>query len=201
MKISKIKNTGPACLPLYSDMALLFSDPNTGRSWAEDAPLKIGVLAIRGPQQCLASWSPTAEYLTRQVAGRRFVIVPLAHDQIYSRVQNGEVDFILANSATLCGAGVLVSSQSHRNAERAACQRCVHPLRRRHFLPQRSKRDPQPERSQRANPSWRFLNPRWADGSWPGGNSKKTGSIRTATLKHFASTKPTTGSWLRCATG
>jgi len=51
----------------------------------------------------LASWSPTAEYLTRQVAGRRFVIVPLAHDQIDPRVQAGEVDFILANSAIYVG--------------------------------------------------------------------------------------------------
>ncbi|MCB2148621.1 MAG: response regulator [Deltaproteobacteria bacterium] len=84
-------------------MTLLVGCLNAGPSWSEEAPFKIGVLAIRGPQQCLASWSPTADYLTRQVAGRRFVIVPLAHDQIYPRVQAGEVDFILANSAFYVG--------------------------------------------------------------------------------------------------
>ena len=84
-------------------VALLFSCLNAGQSWSEEVPLKIGVLAIRGPQQCSVSWSPTAEYLTRQIAGRRFVIVPLAHDQIYPSVQAGEVDFILANSAFYVG--------------------------------------------------------------------------------------------------
>ena len=103
MKILKNKNYGRCLFAVALGLALLFSDPDTGRSWAEDAPIKIGVLAIRGPQQCLASWSPTAEYLTRQVAGRRFVIVPLAHDQIDPRVQAGEVDFILANSAIYVG--------------------------------------------------------------------------------------------------
>ena len=84
-------------------VTLLVSCLNTGQSWSEEVPFKIGVLAIRGPQQCLANWSPTAEYLTRQIPGRRFAIVPLAHDQIYPRVEAGEVDFVLANSAFYVG--------------------------------------------------------------------------------------------------
>ncbi len=103
MKIFANKKYGTCLFYVTLSMALFFSNPNTRRAWAEDAPVKIGVLAIRGPQQCLASWSPTAEYLTRQVAGRRFVIVPLAHNQIDPRVQAGEVDFILANSAIYVG--------------------------------------------------------------------------------------------------
>ncbi len=85
-------------------MALLFGHPLAGRA-AEDgrALLKIGVLAVRGSRQCLDSWSPTADYLTRQVAGHRFVIVPLSHDEIYPRVQKDEVDFILTNSAYYVG--------------------------------------------------------------------------------------------------
>jgi signal transduction histidine kinase/DNA-binding response OmpR family regulator/HPt (histidine-containing phosphotransfer) domain-containing protein len=86
-------------LIVFVMMALLGNPPNTGYAWAGEAPLTIGVLAIRGPQQCLDSWSPTADYLTRQVAGRRFIILPLAHERIYASVQKGEVDFILANSA------------------------------------------------------------------------------------------------------
>jgi two-component system, sensor histidine kinase and response regulator len=73
------------------------------QSWAENAPLKIGVLAIRGGDQCLKSWSPTAEYLTRQIPDQRFIIVPLTHDQIYPTVKNGAVDFILTNSAFYVG--------------------------------------------------------------------------------------------------
>ncbi len=94
---------GPGWFLLVLGMALFFCASQAGKARAEETPLKIGVLAIRGPQQCLTSWSPTAEYLTRQVADRRFVIVPLAHDQIYPGVQKGEVDFILVNSALYVG--------------------------------------------------------------------------------------------------
>ena len=82
---------------------LLFGHAGAGSAGTENPPLKIGVLAVRGAQQCLDSWSPTADYLTRQIAGHRFVIVPLAYRQIYSRVERAEVDFILANSAIYVG--------------------------------------------------------------------------------------------------
>ncbi len=84
-------------LALACAQALWFS------AWAQEAPLRIGVLAIRGPHQCLNSWSPTADYLTRHVPGRRFVIVPLTHEQIHSHVETGEVDFILSNPAYYVG--------------------------------------------------------------------------------------------------
>ena len=66
-------------------------------------PLKIGVLATRGPEQCLESWNPTADYLTRRIPGQRFAIVPLTHDQVYPAVETGAVDFILVNSALYVG--------------------------------------------------------------------------------------------------
>ncbi len=64
---------------------------------ATDKQVKIGVLAVRGAEQCLRQWSPTADYLGHEVPGFAFTIVPLAHDQIISSVQKAEVDFILAN--------------------------------------------------------------------------------------------------------
>jgi hypothetical protein len=67
---------------------------------AADMPLKIGVLAIRGKEQCLKSWSATAEYLTSSIPGRPFVIVPLNHSEINPAVEKGEVDFILTNSSS-----------------------------------------------------------------------------------------------------
>ncbi len=66
---------------------------------AAEIPIKIGVLAVRGAVQCLKNWSPTADYLTRQIPGYTFVIVPLTHDRITPSVVNGEVDFILSNSS------------------------------------------------------------------------------------------------------
>lgn len=84
-------------------LGLLIKNPNRGKTWAEDTALKIGVLAIRGQAQCLSSWSPTADYLSRRIPGRRFVIVPLTHDQIAPAVQEGTVDFMLSNSAFYVG--------------------------------------------------------------------------------------------------
>jgi signal transduction histidine kinase/DNA-binding response OmpR family regulator/HPt (histidine-containing phosphotransfer) domain-containing protein len=66
---------------------------------AEGRPIKIGVLAIRGAEQCLKTWAPTADYLTERIPGQTFVIVPLAHDRIGSSVRDREVDFILSNSS------------------------------------------------------------------------------------------------------
>ncbi|MBM9603050.1 response regulator [Desulfopila inferna] len=61
--------------------------------------LRIGVLATRGAEQCLNDWTPTAEYLTRQIPDYRFVIVPLEHNQIIPSVKNQHVDFVFANSS------------------------------------------------------------------------------------------------------
>jgi len=76
---------------------LLITGLITGTSWGEEHIAKIGVLAIRGAEQCLEKWSPTAQYLSDRIPNRTFVIIPLDHKQIYASVKNGEVDFILAN--------------------------------------------------------------------------------------------------------
>lgn len=70
-----------------------------GFAYPADSAVKIGVLAKRGYERCLEKWSPTAEYLTENIPGNKFVIIPLDYDQIYPVVENGEVDFILANSS------------------------------------------------------------------------------------------------------
>ncbi len=75
----------------------------TASAQAEELSIKIGVLAIRGEEQCLKSWSPTADYLTRQIPGFRFAIVPLSHDQVAASVKRGEIDFVLTNSYLYVG--------------------------------------------------------------------------------------------------
>jgi len=68
-----------------------------------DAPVKIGVLAKRGAERCLDKWGPTAEYLTSQIPGHSFTIVPLGFDEVNPSVERGEVDFILANPSFYVG--------------------------------------------------------------------------------------------------
>jgi len=62
-----------------------------------DKQCKIGVLAKRGVEKCLGKWSPTAEYLSDNISGYSFSIVPLGFDEIGPTVEKEEVDFIFAN--------------------------------------------------------------------------------------------------------
>ncbi|MCP4128302.1 MAG: PhnD/SsuA/transferrin family substrate-binding protein [Gammaproteobacteria bacterium] len=81
-------------LPLY--FLLLLTVVST-RLYADDQLVRIGVLSHRGVAATLRAWTPTADYLTQSVAGRRFNIVPLDFDEIEPAVGFGEVDFILVN--------------------------------------------------------------------------------------------------------
>ena len=70
----------------------------TTAALAEDSIIKIGVLANRGPELCLAKWSLTGEYLSHKISGKKFIMVPLDFDQVSNAVKNGEIDFVLPNS-------------------------------------------------------------------------------------------------------
>ncbi|MBN1843868.1 MAG: PhnD/SsuA/transferrin family substrate-binding protein, partial [Deltaproteobacteria bacterium] len=65
--------------------------------------VKIGVLAKRGKERCLAKWELTADYLGRQIPGYSFAIAPLTYDEIYPAVENKKVDFILTNPSLYVG--------------------------------------------------------------------------------------------------
>jgi len=60
---------------------------------------RIGVLAKRGADAALTKWRATAEYLTSEIPGHRFEIVPLSFAEISEAVKQGRVEFILANPA------------------------------------------------------------------------------------------------------
>ena len=70
-----------------------------GFAAGQDSSVKIGVLAKRGVEKCREKWGPTAEYLTDQIPGHSFVIVPLGFEEIRPAVERGEVGFVLANSS------------------------------------------------------------------------------------------------------
>ncbi len=86
----------------------------------EIATVKIGVLAKRGPEQALKMWSPTARYLSERIPETRFEIVPLDFEDIYGFVEQGKIDFVLANSsfyvelALLYGANRIATLKNRR---------------------------------------------------------------------------------------
>lgn len=64
---------------------------------AADHLVRLGVLAHRGKDEALKSWGPTAQYLSQQIPGHRFVIVPLSNDDIGPAVEYNELEFVLTN--------------------------------------------------------------------------------------------------------
>lgn len=68
-----------------------------------EAEVRIGVLAKRGDELTIQRWQPTADYLTQEIKQHNFVIVPLSFVEIDQMVADGDVDFVLANSAIYVG--------------------------------------------------------------------------------------------------
>jgi two-component system sensor histidine kinase TtrS len=63
--------------------------------------VRIGVLAKRGPEKCLAKWGPTADYLSEKL-GRKVVIQPMKFDAVPVLLKAKKVDFFLVNSSMYC---------------------------------------------------------------------------------------------------
>lgn len=90
--------------PLKSLIFLLFltlaaAIPLGGSIPQEEPVLRIGVLAIYSLERCQARWEPTAKYLTEQVPGYSFEIMPLEYEEVQEAVADGEVDFVIASPA------------------------------------------------------------------------------------------------------
>nr|MBL0717514.1 PhnD/SsuA/transferrin family substrate-binding protein [Desulfobacterales bacterium] len=82
-------------------IAFLFNANIYNLLWAsDDDTMRIGVLAKRGHEFCLAKWTPLAEYLSNKIPGKTFVIIPLDYKQILEAVKHEEVDFVFTNSST-----------------------------------------------------------------------------------------------------
>jgi len=65
---------------------------------ADDSELTLGVLAFRGEQAALQRWSATADYLSRNLDGYRFRLVPLSLDGMREAVAADRLDFVLTNT-------------------------------------------------------------------------------------------------------
>ena len=63
-----------------------------------EPPVYIGVLAKRGVEKAIQQWGPTAEYLSGRLK-RDVRIIPLKFTEIEPALENGKIDFLLANSA------------------------------------------------------------------------------------------------------
>jgi two-component system, LuxR family, sensor histidine kinase TtrS len=79
-------------------LLLLFLFPPQSM-WAGPQAVSIGVLANSGEDIALKRWSATADYLSTTIPDYRFTIIPLDYKKIHEAVQQGGIDFVLANPA------------------------------------------------------------------------------------------------------
>ena len=79
------------CLPLLSMVVNATAEPKK--------EVKIAVLALRGNDVALKTWSATAEYLAQKIPGTTFRVVPYDFKAIGPAAQRGDYDFVIANSS------------------------------------------------------------------------------------------------------
>jgi PAS domain S-box-containing protein len=84
---------------------------------ANNLEIRIGVLSHRGTEATYRMWTPTADYLSRQIANTTFEIVPLSFDQVDAAVAAAEVDFVLVNP------GIYVNLEVRHRVSRVATLR------------------------------------------------------------------------------
>lgn len=83
-------------------------------SLAAERDVRIGVLAKRGPEQCLEQWGETAAYLNRELPAYSFRIVPIDFPDIDGAVRKRDVDFLIVNP------GIYVEMEAHHGISRIA---------------------------------------------------------------------------------
>lgn len=60
-------------------------------------PIRIGVLATRGPALARAQWQPLLRWLAQRVPAHRFVLHPLGLDELAEAVALEHLDFVITN--------------------------------------------------------------------------------------------------------
>jgi len=65
---------------------------------AAEERVRIGVLANRGLEDAMKRWRATADYLTAQIPGHRFEIIPLDFDALTESVAQNKLEFAVTNS-------------------------------------------------------------------------------------------------------
>ena len=86
-----------AILFLCSSAFPALADGGTDVQASESLPFRIGVLAKRGEAVCRENWQPTVDYLTNQVAGMTFELVPLPFEEVYEEAGRDGIDFYILN--------------------------------------------------------------------------------------------------------
>lgn len=85
------------CISLFSFMT--FSQEGLAVSHEKESTqtFKVGVLANHGVQKGIIRWQATMDYLSEQVPGTHFEVVPVDFDEMSRQLLNHEIQFIVTN--------------------------------------------------------------------------------------------------------
>jgi len=83
---------------VFSSLLLWFLIFLAVPSWAEEAPLKIGVLAFRPKVQAMEQWQPLSSYL-KTALGRDIELSTYSYSELDRAILNNELDVVLTNPA------------------------------------------------------------------------------------------------------
>ncbi|MEF3695366.1 MAG: response regulator [Candidatus Cloacimonadota bacterium] len=64
-----------------------------------DRHIHVGVLAHRGKDKAIEQWNPTMDYLSREIPGYEFHLIPLSFDEMYHYIDSEQVDMMISNSS------------------------------------------------------------------------------------------------------
>jgi two-component system sensor histidine kinase TtrS len=84
---------------VLSFLAFVHSWAANAAPQADKTPVRIGVLAYRGPDEAVASWSELPARLSAAVPGYRFEMQAYGGVELREAVRRGELEFVLANSS------------------------------------------------------------------------------------------------------
>ena len=82
---------------LGAETIVAIEQQNSPLSDSEIQVIKVGIMAIRGVEKTKQKWQPTIDYLTQQIPGYQFQLVPLQFDNIEELISSKQVDFVLPN--------------------------------------------------------------------------------------------------------
>ncbi len=81
--------------PSATSVVNLQDVPSTANS--ENKVVRVGIMVIRGIDKTRTKWQPTIDYLTQQIPGYTFELVPLEFDTMEKVISSQGIDFVLPN--------------------------------------------------------------------------------------------------------
>ncbi len=82
---------------LQSNKIAIARNSNSQASYSEVKTVKVGVMVIRGVEKTRQKWQSTIDYLSQNIPGYNFQLVPLYFDNIEKPIANKQVNFVLLN--------------------------------------------------------------------------------------------------------